>query len=301
MLDVIEAPNNLGLRPLREGVEPGTWKAPAVFERAGLYDRLRVARRARLARPAYSASAQRGTRIRNGNSLRAFSLALAAEVETSLERGALPLVVGGDCSIILGCLLALRRTGGRGLVHIDGHSDFYHPGNYDASARLGSAAGMDLALATGRGEALLTAWPDVSGPLVADLDAIQIGERERGAPDYDREIEDTAITQITTQQWKLDGVAAVLERAHAHFEQRAIDRAWVHIDLDVLDETVMPAVDSPGTPGVTYAELGALVRGLLDSGRVAGMDIAIYDPDLDPRRTHAANIVEWLGATLDGV
>jgi hypothetical protein len=29
------------------------------------------------------------------------------------------------------------------VVHVDGHSDFFHPGNYDSTARLGSVAGMD--------------------------------------------------------------------------------------------------------------------------------------------------------------
>jgi len=35
------------------------------------------------------------------------------------------------------------------LVHVDGHDDFYHPGNYDSARRLGAVAGMDLALASG--------------------------------------------------------------------------------------------------------------------------------------------------------
>ena len=67
-------------------------------------------------------------------------------------------------------------------MHVDGHSDFFHSLAADASGRLGAVAGMDLALATGRGEPLLTQWPGIAGPLVADRDAIQLGERNAFHP-----------------------------------------------------------------------------------------------------------------------
>jgi arginase len=299
MLDLIDAPNHLGLRPPRPGVEPGTWRAPEALDRAGLADRLRPDRRVRLARRAYRVDAEPGTRVRNGGALREFNLELAGEVERSLGRGALPVVVGGDCSILLGCLLGLRRSGGRGLVHVDGHSDFFHPGNYDASSRLGSAAGMDLALATGRGEPLLTDWPAVSSPLVADADVVQIGEREIGDPAYPfHELSATAIERIPIDAFHAAGPAATASRTLARLDHRAVTRAWLHIDLDVLDQTVMPAVDSPGSPGLTYAELTSLTASLLRSGRIAGLDLAIYDPDLDPAGRYAPEIVAAIAAAF---
>jgi arginase len=297
-LDLIEAPNNLGLRPPSLGIEPGTWRGPAALGRAGLSRRLRPDRHESLARPSYSTEAQGGTRIRNGVALRAFSLELAAEVERSIERGAHPIVIGGDCSNLLGCLVALRRRGGRGLVHVDGHSDFFHPGNCDTASRLGSAAGMDLALATGRGEPLLTEWPAVDGPLVADADAVQIGERDASDPAWYRDIETTQIDRTTIQALQAEGVNAVIERTIQRLARRKIARAWLHVDLDMLDQTVMPAVDSPGSPGLTYAELAALISGLMRSGRIAGVDFAIYDPDLDPGGRYAREIVGCIGDSL---
>jgi arginase len=238
-----------------------------------------------------------GTRIRNGVALRAFSLGLAAEVERSLRRGALPIVVGGDCSSLLGCVVALRRTGGRGLVHIDGHSDFSQLGGGPAAATLGSAAGMDLALATGRGEPLLTAWPNLPAPLVADADAIQIGEREdiAGYPG----LAEAAITRIPIAAVQAAGIAGTAERVVRRLGERSLTRVWLHIDLDVLDQAVMPAVDSPGSPGLGYDELAQLVRALLRTGRIAGLDVAIFDPDLDPDGHHAARIVTCLAAMLE--
>jgi arginase len=77
-----------------------------------------------------------------------------------------------------------------------------------------------------------------------------------------------------------------------------LDKVWLHVDLDVLDEDVMPAVDSPGSPGFDYAQLSALVGTLCASGRVAGADFAIYDPERDPRVRYAAPLVRCIA---DGV
>jgi len=229
--------------------------------------------------------------------LRRFNLELGDKVTASIGAGHFPIVLGGDCSNLLGSLLGLRHAGGRGLVHIDGHSDFYHPRNYDTSSRLGSAAGMDLALVTGRGEDLLTKWPDVDGPLVADPDVVQLGERERAEPDYPfKEIASTEITQVTVQELLARGLKDVVPCTTELLRHRKMDSAWLHIDVDVLDQAVMPAVDSPGSPGLNFNQLEELIRGILVSGRIAGADVSIYDPDLDPTLKHARGLLTALAA-----
>jgi arginase len=60
----------------------------------------------------------------------------------------------------------------------------------------------------------------------------------------------------------------------------------------------MPAVDSPGSPGFDYGQLAALVGGLAASGRVAGMDFAIYDPARDPGHAHAPDLVACIAAAV---
>jgi len=300
-ISVISAPISLGLRPGDRGQEPGTWRAPEVLLAGGLADKVAARQRIALARPTYEFGAQAGTRIRNGNTLRTFLLELGERVQAELAAGRFPLVLGGDCSVLLGCLYGARRAGGRGLVHVDGHSDFFHPGNYDTQARLGSAAGMDLALATGRGEDVLAKWPGIEGPLVADADAVQAGERDAEDADYDQyygDIKRTAITRLTIQQILREGIPRTTERILARLAERGLDRAWVHVDLDVLDEKVMNAVDSPGKPGFDYAQLSTVLRALLGSGRVIGLDACIYDPDLDPGHRFAAPIVDCLAGAL---
>ncbi|MFI1338000.1 arginase family protein [Streptomyces sp. NPDC020845] len=289
-VELITAPWNLGLRPPAPGREPGTWQAPQALLAAGLEARLRPARVVKLDRPPYEFDAQPATRIRNGVTIREHALRLGESVQAALAASRFAVVLGGDCSILLGCLLGARRDGRCGLVHLDGHSDFRHPGNYDASSSLGSAAGMDLALATGRGELLLSHWPVVGRPLVADEDVVQIGDRE------DEEI--PPVTRFTAQEIQQIGIADLGERVISRLERRGLDRVWLHVDLDVLDERALPAVDSPGSPGLDFSQLAELISTLVSTGRVVGLDVAIYDPDLDPDGAYAAPIVDCLASAL---
>jgi arginase len=289
-VSIVLAPSNLGLSPVGNK-QQGAWRAPQALMDAGLARALDTGEVISLERPGYQFEAQPGTRIRNGVSIRAFSLQVAQRVADIIRRGRFPVVVGGDCSVLLGGLYGSRIAGGRGLVHIDGHDDFYHPGNYDTSRRLGSVAGMDLALASGRGEELLTSWPQINKPLADDADIIQIGQR-------DGRLTGTGITQWTVQRVLADGVEASARAVIARLQARSLDKVWIHVDFDVLDEDVMPAVDSPGSPGFDYAQLSALIRTLRVSGRVVGADFAIYDPERDPRSRYAAPLVRCIADAL---
>jgi arginase len=298
---LVLAPSNLGLRPESNEPEPGTWRAPEVLMAAGLQQRLGAEKVIQLPRPPYDARPQPGTRLRNGNTLRHFSLDLAAAVRATFDAGAFPLVIGGDCSVLLGSLYGARLAGTRGLIHIDGHSDFFHPGNYDTQSRLGSAAGMDLALVTGRGEPLLTQWPDVDGPLVRDEDAIQLGDREALNDDssvYHRELARTSITRYIIQDVLKTGIEHSAQSVIERLKARGLTRVWLHVDLDVLDQSIMPAVDSPGSPGLTFAQLRTLLSRLYRSERLSGATITIYDPARDPDNRYAAPIVATLGAAF---
>jgi arginase len=285
-MSLVLVPSNLGLSPVGNR-QQGTWRAPQTLLDAGLARALDTDEVFSLERPEYRFDAQPGTRIRNGVSIRAFSLQVGEKVTDILRRGRFPVVIGGDCSVLLGGLYGSRVAGGRGLVHVDGHSDFYHPANYDTSRRLGAVAGMDLALASGRGEDLLTSWPRIGKPLADDADIVQIGQR-------DGRLTGTGITQWTVQRVLADGVEVSARAVVARLQGRGLDKVWVHVDLDVLDADVMPAVDSPGSPGFDYEQLSALLRTLCASGRVAGADFAIYDPERDPNARHAEPLVRCI-------
>ena len=88
------------------------------------------------------------------------------------------LVLGGDCSIVLGCLLAARRRSGRvGLAYVDAHADFLTP---DESPG-GSVSNMALSFAVGRGASALARLAG-SVPLVEAGSAALIGRRAAPLP-----------------------------------------------------------------------------------------------------------------------
>lgn len=283
---VIDAPSNLGLRPPAPGVSPGVNKLAGALRDQGLLPRLTAHDGGVVTPPRYVAGWEPGAGVRNEAAIARYSLRLADHVGRVLDTGAFPLVLGGDCSILLGNLLALRRRGRFGLAFVDGHSDFRHPGNTPA---VGAAAGEDLALATGRGDALANL--DGVGPLVTDHDVIVVGVRSSDA--YLDEITAADIPVITAAAVREQGGIAVAAAAARTLASRGVDRFWVHCDVDVLDSAVMPAVDSPEPGGLDYDELSALVGALLPSGPV-GMEVTIYDPDLDEDGVYARRLADCL-------
>jgi arginase len=147
---------------------------------------------------------------------------------------------------------------------------------------LGAVAGMDLALATGRGEELMTAWPGVPSPLVPDWAVVQIGERESRDPDFAwPDIGATAIQRIDIFEALSLSSETLLERVR-HTLARCAWPFWIHLDVDVLDLEIMPAVDSPGSPGLDPEVLTAVARSLFSDHRCCGLTVTVFDPDLDP-------------------
>jgi arginase len=158
---VIEAPSVLGLFP--RGVE----HRPDALLGAGLADALDARRAGRVEPPAYEPRRDPATGLLNPTALRDYAHQLADATGEVLDGGEKPVVLGGDCSILLGNLLALNRRGRFGLLFLDDHADFYQP---EAEPN-GEAASMDLALATGRGPRVL-ADLDGRGALVRDEDVL---------------------------------------------------------------------------------------------------------------------------------
>jgi arginase len=171
---VLDAPSNLGLRPPRPGAEPGVREMASVLRSLGIVDRLHAEDAGGVQPPSYSPDPDSTTGFRNGPAIARFTEAMAARIgELELGRRLL-LVLGGDCSILLGPALAMRRRGRYGLAHIDGHDDYSYIRAMDDYTGRFAAAGLDLALATGIGPDALC---DIDGlrPYVASTDVVQIG------------------------------------------------------------------------------------------------------------------------------
>lgn len=285
---VLDAPSNLGLSPPASGRDPGVGGLPRALRDLGIVERLGAVDAGAVPPYPYAAEWREGHGVRNAEAIKRFSLDLAGRVGALLAEGRFPLVLGGDCSILLGNTLALRRLGRFGLVFLDGHLDFRHPGN---AAFVGAAAGEDLALATGRGDGRL-ADIDGLGPYVRDRDVVAVGEREDDPAT--RDIRATAITVWDLAEVRRRGAAAVGRQTVDRMRGSGVRGFWVHLDADVLDDAVMPAVDSRQPDGLGYDELGKLLRPLFGSRLAAGLEVTILDPTLDPDGTIVARFADAL-------
>lgn len=209
-----------------------------------------------------------------------------------LDHAHLPLVIGGDCPLLLGCLAAASAWDPVGLLFVDGHEDAYLP----VQSSTGEAADMELAFALGMADA---SWsPELATllPLVAPPHVRILGARD-------------------AEPLRAEGVVSLRDRvALVDGERLAIDPArvtalacaslpdpwWFHLDLDVLSTQALPAVDYPQPGGLGWGELVVVATTAL-SAHPCGWDVTIYNPDLDPERIHARRIVRFIGSVIEQV
>jgi arginase len=286
---VIEVPSPLGLRP--SGLE----YAPDALREAGLHQRLGVPDVVRIDVPPYCDVRDPATGILNPEGIAAVARDVAGAVDAALDAGRFPVLLGGDCSIVLGPVLALRRRGRYGLVFIDGHADFQHPDDEPN----GEVASLDLAVVTGRGPAVLA---DLEGlrPLVRDEDVALVGYRVNDDNDHflDEHVRSTAITVIDFSEVRAKGVGRTLRKALATVTKPGLAGFWVHLDVDVLDDALMPAVDYRHPGGITWEEAAELLGGLVASGRALGLEVAIFNPLLDPGGSLARRLSELVADSV---
>jgi arginase len=264
---------------------------PEALRAAGLHKALGADVLATVQAPEYVPDRDPATRVRNREGIARYSVMLADVVQPLLSGPEFLLVLGGDCSIFVGTALALRRTGRFGVLYIDAHSDCQTP----EISGTGGIAGMPLAIATGRALPGL-ANLESRGPFIHDDDVVLLGVRDL----FDvvgtdtKTIEATSIRVRDLAGIRATGPGAAATRTLAELEGAGVDGIWVHLDVDVLNPEVMPAVDSPDPGGLSPAELVELLRPLLASAAVRGMQVTIYDPDCDPDGRAAAVLVDVL-------
>ena len=286
---IIDAPSILGLRPT--GVE----YLPEALKAAGLMKRSNANYAGRVSPLPYNSERDKVTLLLNPNSIKTFSLQLADRVSSVIRSKKYPIVLGGDCSILIGNLLALRRLGRYGLFFIDGHADFYQP----EASLTGEVADMDLAIVSGRGPDVL-ANIDGLKPLVRDRDIILFGyrDREQAASFGSQDVRNTDIYSFDLTYVKELGITTAASDALKKLLHDELCGFWIHIDADVLDDSIMPAVDYRLNGGLSFYELSELLKIVVASGRSVGMDITIFNPNLDSDGSIARRFVS---SVLEGI
>src|SRR5580658_10761454 len=223
---ILEAPSALGHVPEHRGVE----RAPDVLLGAGLADGLAARRAGRVAAEGYSPVRDPRTKILNPQALAGYSSVLADALAALLDEGEFPVVLGGDCSIVLGAALALKRRGRYGLLYIDGDADFYQP---EVNPIGGAASASDLAFATGYGPDVVT---EIEGlrPLVRAEDVVVFACRD--AADRERrgcQPLPAGLLVIDRDQVRRLGAGAAAREAVRYLMRAGgpEDGFWIHLDV----------------------------------------------------------------------
>jgi arginase len=270
---IIDAPSVLGLSPT--GVEG----LPEALKKAGLLKQLKAEYIGAIqSRIPYSSERDQRTMLLNAKAIREYSQSLANVVSNVIAEKKFPIVLGGDCSVLIGTLLALRRKGRYGLFFIDGHSDFYQP----QASHTGEVADMELAIVSGRGPDILTNIDNLR-PLVRDTDVVVFGYRDskQAAIDRSQNVKDTEMHVFDLLTVKELNIHSAASMAIERLLSNQLDGFWIHLDVDVLEDSIMPAVDYRQSDGIGFSDLSQLLRILLASKNVVGMTITIFNPRLD--------------------
>ena len=285
---IIQAPSILGLRTT--GVD---LLAQRLLEH-GLAERLNAQSVTRVDTVAQKPGRDPETQTLNAPAIVSWSRRLADAVEATIECGDFPVILGGDCSILLGSMLALKRRGRFGLQFIDGHTDFYQP----EAEPTGEAASMDLALATGYGPEPLTNI-EQHRPLVRAEDTVAFGFR-------DGEMQRQHRSQSPPPQLLAIDLAAVRRMGLEQATRAALERVtraelagfFIHFDADALNDDIMPAVDYRMPDGLSAQEVTYVLHAALATGRAVGLEVTIYNPALDHDGAAGKELAGILAAAL---
>ena len=227
------------------------------------------------------------TGILNLNSVKDISFIAANRLKKILNSGNFSIVLGGDCSILIGIYGAFAYKNLQvGLVFFDAHADFHST----ETSETGEVADFELALLTGRGPKEIT---NMFGkcPLIFDDQVVAYGIR-----DYDL-VSESDIEVFSKDRLLRVGIPESV--------RLGIDKLsslnkllWLHFDVDVIDPSLVPVIfPSPG--GLTFEQSEEFLTQVLSSEYVIGISIACYHPNIDPLGTAGKKIVEIISNSLN--
>jgi arginase len=214
----------------------------------------------------------------------------------ALERGGLPVVLGGDHSLAAGSVAATadflrRQDKPLGLIWVDAHGDMNTP----ASSTSGNVHGMPLASLLGPEPAELARIGGFS-PKVLPEHTVLIGIRNLDAAEKET-VRASRVRVFTMKDIDRAGIAAVTEQALA-IAGTGTGGVHVSFDLDVCDPAIAPGVGTPVKGGLDYREAHMVMEIIADSGLLRALDLVEVNPILDVRNTTAILGTELAASAL---
>jgi arginase len=215
---------------------------------------------------------------------------LAEETADAVAHGEVPLVLGGDHSVVAGSLAgAARHFAARGetvgCVYLDTHGDLHTP----ATSLTGNVHGMPLAHLLGHGDERFASIAGTAPALVTKQLAL-VGIRDLDVPEKEA-IRGWGITCFTMRDIDELGLREVMRRAIA-VATSGTNHLWVSCDMDWVDPSDAPGVGTPVRGGATYREAQLAMEMVSDTGKLVGLDIVETNPVLDERNRTAELAVQ---------
>jgi arginase len=215
---------------------------------------------------------------------------LADETADAVAEGEVPLVLGGDHSLVAGSFAGAARhyaqSGQRlGCIYLDAHGDLHTP----ETSLTRNVHGMPLAHLLGHGDERMRC---IAGrePALLPRDLALVGIRDLDEPEREA-IRSWGITCFTTRDIDEHGLREVMRRAIA-VATASSDRLWVSCDMDWVDPKDAPGVGTPVRGGATYREAHLAMEMICDTGKLVGLDVVETNPILDERNRTAELAVQ---------
>jgi len=198
---------------------------------------------------------------------------LAAKVCNVADRGDFPLVLAGGCISCVGSLAGLGAPP-PAIIWLDAHGDFNTP----ETTISGFLDGMALATAVGRCWGKLAATVPGFRP-VPESQTVLVGARAFDVSERAL-LDSSAVHLVDPQRIRNHGWRAELEPLWAKIQTRT-GRAYLHIDLDVLDPADARVNQFAAPGGLTLTELLGIVSLVRERFALAATAITAYDPEYD--------------------
>jgi arginase len=216
---------------------------------------------------------------------------LKPRVEQAIKSGALPLILSGDCSVVLATIAGARRYFRHvSLVYMDRDADLNTP----ATTSSGCVDGMVISHVAGRGAAeLVRFWSEP--PLVREPDVALFGVA-RLDPAEEETLNRAPIRRYLAADVQRVGPAAsaetAIERVHGNGYEFVL-----HFDVDVIAD--FQATNNPGAGGLQLEEVRDALEVFARQKHLAAIDLSAYNPAKDPDGRGAKLIIDLLADVLE--
>lgn len=211
---------------------------------------------------------------------------LAELTEGIMDRGHIPITLGGDHSIAIGSISGILRHFAKrqeelGLIWIDAHADVNTP----TSSPSGNIHGMPLAVLLGKGHEELTS---ISPKKLRPQNTALIGIRNIDDEEK-RILRESGIKFFTMRDIDEKGMFNVMREAIEHASKGT---AGIHasFDIDGIDPRYAPGVSTPVSGGLTLREAHLCLEMIYETKKLVGMDLVELNP-LTDINAQSANVV----------